>query len=628
MENLKNKQERVLSCAGFDTDSLYGETGYINSTINIAYQMNTQPTKQEIRLFLIIASLILFSGFLIIFNIFKISVMKDVRIYGQLKTIGASPKQLRRLVEYQAIRMAFVGIPLGTFLGWGLGNIVLPLIMSITTYQDSLFILPDFRFILVTVLFSFFTVWMSCKIPAFIVSRLSPVQSLKYQGKDRISKKKYKCGKESKSRILHMAIANLVENKSRTILVTCSIALGIVLLNSVLNFTSTFHSDTYMQGRVGAEFNVYHPTFTAGARLFFDDTDTLPSGFIDEVAHMEGVRDGGFVYFHGKPMNVPESDELRNNYSGIVTAKILEINDQPCETDAIQDVGQALYGFDEPVLERTTVLEGKMDYEKLRSGKYMIGAIISDDNGDDYTDSMLSVHVGDKISAEIEGKSLDYEVLACVAVNSKLISPAQPGEATFMILPSSEFLRLFPDKRPVRFLCDSKSGMYRQIQSFLDSQISKGLDITYESSQSVRTEFEIFTNVYEMTGNIFAVLFGILGVLNLFNVIVTGAVSRQKEFAVMQSIGMTKKQLRKLFIYEGIGLTILASVVGCLFSAVVSFTIVKDLADNFWFCDYCFTILPALSISVPYIICAIMISVFVHKVWNKGTIVEKLRKTI
>ena len=43
----------------------------------------------------------------------------------------------------------------------------------------------------------------------------------------------------------------------------------------------------------------------------------------------------------------------------------------------------------------------------------MIGAIISDDNGDDYTDSMLSVHVGDKISAEIEGKSLDYEVLAC-----------------------------------------------------------------------------------------------------------------------------------------------------------------------------------------------------------------------
>ncbi|MCI8326414.1 MAG: ABC transporter permease, partial [Lachnospiraceae bacterium] len=520
-ENLKDKQEQVLNDAGVNIDSLHREEGTVNSAINIAYQMNTQPTKQEIRIFFLLILLILFSGFLIIFNVFKISVMKDVRIYGQLKTIGASPKQLRKLVEYQALRMALIGIPIGTLLGWGLGNMVLPLMMSITTYQDSLFVLPDLRFILATVLFSFLTVWISCKIPALIVSRLSPIQSLKYQGRERISSKKVRRGKESKARILNMALTNLAENKGRTILVTISIALSIVLFNSVLNFTSTFQKDTYVQGQAGAEFNVYNPTFTAGARLFFDDTDSLPVKFIDHITHMEGMKDGGFVYFHGKPMDIPDNSELRSNYNGIVTAKILDINDQPYTNDAIQEVGQALYGFDDSVLERVTIVEGNIDYEKLKSGQYVIGAIISDENGMDYAESMLSVHVGDKISAEIEGKSLEYEVLACVAVNSKLISPAQPGEATFLILPSGEFLDLFPDKKPVRFLCDSKSGMYHQVESYLDAQISQGQHIIYESSQSINTEFEIFTGVYKITGNIFAILFGILGVLNLLNVIIT-----------------------------------------------------------------------------------------------------------
>ena len=423
-----------------------------------------------------------------------------------------------------------------------------------------------------------------------------------------------------------MAVTNLAENKGRTFLVTISIGLSIVLFNSVLNFTSSFNKETYMQGQSGAEFNVFNPTFAAGARLFFDDTDALPEGFSKDITCIAGVKNGGFVYFHGRPADVLESKELRKDYCGVVTAKILELNGRPYRNDPVQETGQALYGFDENVLGRVTVIEGTMDYEKLRTGKFVIEAIISDDNGADFTKSMLSAHAGDKISAEIEGKPLDYEVLACVAVNSKLIAPAQPGEASFMVLPSEEFLRLFPGRQPVRFICDSQEGKYNQVQSYLDRQILQGIKISYESSRSIGAEFEVFKDVYKMAGNMFAVIFGVLGLLNLLNTIIAGVISRQREFAVMRGIGMTKKQLRKLVVYEGTGFTILSAIAGIFVSMAISFTVIRDLADGFWFCTYRFTVLPAVCISVPYILFAALISVFVNRVWNQGTIVEKLRR--
>ena len=77
--------------------------------------------------------------------------------------------------------------------------------------------------------------------------------------------------------------------------------------------------------------------------------------------------------------------------------------------------------------------------------------------------------------------------------------------------------------------------------------------------------------------------------------------------------------------FEGAGFTVLAALLGVAASGLVSILVIKDLADDLWFCTYRFTVLPAVCISVPYILCAVFISAFVNEVWNGGTIVEKLR---
>ena len=47
--------------------------------------------------------LVIFTGYLIIYNIFQISVAGDIRFYGLLKTIGTTPRQLKRIIRQQAL---------------------------------------------------------------------------------------------------------------------------------------------------------------------------------------------------------------------------------------------------------------------------------------------------------------------------------------------------------------------------------------------------------------------------------------------------------------------------------------------------------------------------------------------
>ncbi len=59
-------------------------------------------------------ALIVFTGYLIIYNVFQISVAGDIRFYGLLKTIGTTPRQLKRIIRHQALALCLVGIPLST----------------------------------------------------------------------------------------------------------------------------------------------------------------------------------------------------------------------------------------------------------------------------------------------------------------------------------------------------------------------------------------------------------------------------------------------------------------------------------------------------------------------------------
>ncbi len=210
--NVEAQLDEVLRNAGFDPEAERGEEEFVVHHVNPAYESQGGVSGGLILAAVAGVLLILAAGYLIIYNIFRISILKDIRLYGQLKTIGTSPGQIRYMVKRQGRLLAAAGIPEGLILGWLLGNALLPLVMTSMTTNQAVFVRPNLIVWIVSAVFTFFTVWISCSRPGRIACRVSPVEALRYQEGDDM-KRTVKKGRNSKHRIFRMAWENIMRSR-------------------------------------------------------------------------------------------------------------------------------------------------------------------------------------------------------------------------------------------------------------------------------------------------------------------------------------------------------------------------------------------------------------------------------
>ena len=118
----------------------------------------------------------------------------------------------------------------------------------------------------------------------------------------------------------------------------------------------------------------------------------------------------------------------------------------------------------------------------------------------------------------------------------------------------------------------------------------------------------------------------VVGLLNFINSILTGIVTRQGEFAMLQAIGMTRKQLKKMLVLEGIyyglGTMLCSLVLGILFSV----TALKALTGGLWFMQYHFTMLPMIPVFPILLVLGILIPALSFRFYGKESVVERIRK--
>ena len=93
--------------------------------------------------------------------------------------------------------------------------------------------------------------------------------------------------------------------------------------------------------------------------------------------------------------------------------------------------------------------------------------------------------------------------------------------------------------------------------------------VMYESKATVREEFEGFRQMFLLLGSVLCGIIGLVGVLNFFNGIMTGILSRKREFAMLQSIGMTGKQLKSMLVYEGLLYALATVLISAVLIAIV-----------------------------------------------------------
>ena len=148
--------------------------------------------------------------------------------------------------------------------------------------------------------------------------------------------------------------------------------------------------------------------------------------------------------------------------------------------------------------------------------------------------------------------------------------------------------------------------------------------MSYESKLTHMNEFSKLSGLFILIGGVLTAIIGMVGILNFVNTILTGIVSRKKEFAMMEAIGMTRKQLSQMLILEGLfyaGITIAFSfILGILFSL----TVCRAVTGGMWFMKYHFVIWPMLAVFPVLLILGALIPYLVYLPQRKQSLISCL----
>ena len=175
------------------------------------------------------------AGFLIINNIFKISVNEDINLIGLLKTIGMTKVQVKKLVHLESFIVSIPSIIIGNAIGISIGKIILNKIFStnVMLANINLSLALILLVILFSTIFTLLTVFLSVMSPAKYAAKISPIDASKYN--ETQVKKKYKSNSISLGKL---AKRQVFSNKFRFVSIVLSMSLSAVILNSVLTYTS------------------------------------------------------------------------------------------------------------------------------------------------------------------------------------------------------------------------------------------------------------------------------------------------------------------------------------------------------------------------------------------------------
>jgi len=617
--NIEDKMNQLVKRCGFDPQK-------INTGINWAYT-SSQVDFQTVAMILSVLLLILLSGYLIIYNIFYLSVSRDIRFYGLLKTIGATGKQMKKIVYRQGFLLSLIGIPIGLVLGWFIGRRLIPVILDLTSLAGGFIISASPVIFAGSSLFTLLTVYISCIRPCRMAAKVSPVEAVRYtEGESATRKTKNQIQRPShKVTPASMAFANLHRNRKKAVAVVISLSLSMILLNSVYTIVNGFDMDKYLQSTIISDFSVAH--FSIEKYASFKDTHGVTPEIREEIGSLEGLRNIGNIYMN-------ENFYLLDDKGYESIMKIIdEYPDafpKPYAEEELRmvkenrQVWSKVFGLNKFAFGKSDIFSGDTDWNKFSNGNYVIiNTFVSGEDKGRYYD------IGDKIILDFgNGKTKEYEVLAIGKI-PYAIGPRYSSMIDInFLLPDTEFLAHFGNINPLRTIFDIDEAHVLKTEEWIKDYCENvNPDLAYSSKTTYEEEFHSLQSMFLIIGGAMSFILALIGILNFINSVVTSILARQKEFAVLQSVGMTGNQLKRMLISEGLiyaGLTVLfASTAG----AGIGYILVQALAGQIWFFTWHFTFLPIVCCIPVLILIAAEIPVICYRTMCRPSIVERLRET-
>lgn len=604
------------------TESLYNKNPYLTVDENtdlLAFSGASRFSSFESVLFalsVIVIGLIMFGSVSLIYNAFAISVSERTKQFGLLSSIGATKKQLKRMVLFEAIAVSSVGIPLG--IGVGIAGITVTLFIIggkftslIGSYDVPMRICISWESIVIAVVLGLVTVLISAWIPSARATKVSAVEAIRQSADIKISKRQVKT-----SRLVYKlfglsgVIANkhYKRNKRKYRTTVISLFMSIVLFVSASAFTD-YLTESVGGALVMSEYDISYSI----------DADELGGKTSDEVLGLmtddEFVTDGTYIrrallsgdidkkYVTDAPKFSKYNDYTVNGYIYFIADDKFDAFAQKHGAEksgyydknnpmAIAVDGNRQFSYElEKYVEMNTLKGDESEVEcaviARREGYEYIG-----DTDDEHGNRVAQYRKLDAENDEIILVQVDEAYIKYTLKSNKTVR----GDYPFYIDRglNADFILLYPMSMaeyavPQEILAgvnykyllksDNHEKTFDNIKTRL---MDSGFDFT--SIKDVAAENESSRNVVTII-RVFAygfiVLISLIAATNVFNTISTNISLRRREFAMLKSVGMTRRGFNRMMNFECILYGSKALIFGLPVSAGVTYLIYMAISDGY-----------------------------------------------
>ena len=626
-------------------DNFYDIQDDITLNENQTFQGSVSTSSSNGSVYAMIILLVFFiidSGYLLIYNVLYISISRDTRFYGLIKTLGTTEKQIKTLVKRQAVTFACIGIPIGVILAGALSFGIVPIILENAFDSGKSIIDAEMFFhpsiFILSIIFSALTVWISCNAPAKAASKISPIEALRYQN---FASTKTKIRSSTNGGKLHvMAYHNVFRDKKRAFLVFMSLFMGITMILGVNGIIGSMKVENFIDKYMDYNFEYTDIQFEQPEQPN-KEVSQFDEQFVEQIKQIDGVK---------------KVDIQKTVWAGI-------------DFDAV-----ALEGFMKIRYEDSRYKTEGQSYQEMvadlkeyaNAGDYGCYITTLDDKAlEEYNakhpNTSIDIEAFNRGETAIAGMDTEYNApnTALVGKTLCLTADSSDDKATDFLIDDSFYFEDYENnlsegigrRKDIHIVPEiiyvSEAGMERLTKTPIISAI--GVDIkdmnqveqidselqalngtltkqewSYKSPIGMMEEYNQVTYSMNLMGNGAAVLLIVIGLINFINVMLTGVVARKNEFAVMESIGTSKKQIQKILTLEGgiyaLVTTVLIMTLGNVFLLLVA-DAVPHMADYAKF-EYPFALVICLIFAI-FIIC-LSVPAIVYRAVSKETVIERL----
>ena len=486
---------------------------------------------------IVLAVFISFSGYLLIYNILYISVVKDVQFYGRLKTIGTTKRQIKRIIYKQVIKISCIGIPIGLLLGAVVSFGVVPyfLNMMYSTNSDVGTKVSFSPFIFIgAVIFTFITVMIASMKPAQIAGSVSPIAALRYTAANTKNSDR-NCGKMKLSR---MAWNNVFRNVKSTTLVFASLFCGLSLFMVVTGLLYGLSPENYVSQWGVSDFAITYS--------IHENEDLISCEMVSEISQLDGIENLRLTYapYPQVTADVVYDDAVFHEFlMSLDGMSSIDFSDPAKLETYQQNFFSGVFGIDSAYLEEINkTLNLPIDTSAFEQGNVVLLSKTVEG----------LIQPGQEITIQTQNGQHSFIVANGFLNDGFRTGGSQDrGTAPDLYISQAALQELFPQYRVFRVAFDTDGQRDENILQELKLITASRSNIDVISRYERREEMQDYLITAKVLGTGLSVILLLVGVMNFVNIMVVNVNTRRYELAILESVGMTKRQIKRMLSMEG-----------------------------------------------------------------------------